>query len=269
MQVFTSGGVNFTTCCTRKTFWQASSNRRAVLLGRSVVCASKGIWAHFGHENATLQLKAEGALPTLFEYLQRRGQCTPIGSTTLMFKKLKIFFSVTFGVRVLLFLEIIIDPQEVVSSSMQQNAESKSEIEQSSAEQSLPESARTFEDSTRLPPEANALGTNSFRAAHVHGDAGFVRILSRSKKLYSVVILKGRDTKFESSSVCTGVITLVNCIMLNKTGTSGSGIPYCVIDFQNAILIDSAWRSSTRVVEKRKVSWMPTYQVINISSWLK
>lgn len=58
-----------------------------------------------------------------------------------MFKKLKIFFSVTFGVRVLLFLEIIIDPQEVVSSSMQQNAESKSEIEQSSAEQSLPESA--------------------------------------------------------------------------------------------------------------------------------
>lgn len=65
--------------------------------------------------NATLQLKTEGNLPSFLEYLRSREQCPLISSPTLTFKKLELFFYVAFAVCVVVFFEMIFDPQAVVS----------------------------------------------------------------------------------------------------------------------------------------------------------
>lgn len=63
--------------------------------------------------NATLQLKVEGALPSLQEYFENKDKCTLQNDPTLTFQKLRIFFFVSYAVCFLIFLEMVIDPQSV------------------------------------------------------------------------------------------------------------------------------------------------------------
>eukprot|EP00177_Eucheuma_denticulatum_P008094 GFKZ01014752.1.p2 GENE.GFKZ01014752.1~~GFKZ01014752.1.p2 ORF type:complete len:215 (+),score=14.08 GFKZ01014752.1:1374-2018(+) len=82
--------------------------------------------------NATLQLRSEGALPTLTSYLQRFGPCTVLIDPILTFARLRLFFFLAYGVCAFMLLTIVFvprnsvrrvnaakaqfDPEEVISS---------------------------------------------------------------------------------------------------------------------------------------------------------
>lgn len=77
--------------------------------------------------NATLQLRAEGALRSFQEYLPNQEQCSLRSSPKLTFTKLRIFFFVAFSVCFLVFLEMVIDPQTAVSESAHDDSEKSSD----------------------------------------------------------------------------------------------------------------------------------------------
>eukprot|EP00177_Eucheuma_denticulatum_P007571 GFKZ01013782.1.p1 GENE.GFKZ01013782.1~~GFKZ01013782.1.p1 ORF type:complete len:366 (+),score=25.83 GFKZ01013782.1:602-1699(+) len=64
--------------------------------------------------NATLQLKSEGALPSLEEYLERFGQCHFLFEPRLSFGRLRLFFFLAYGVCFLIFLGILLVPRKAV-----------------------------------------------------------------------------------------------------------------------------------------------------------
>lgn len=75
---------------------------------------------------ATLQLRSEDAIPSIEQYVQGKVSC-PLGtSSTLTFDRLSVFFYVAYGACILVFLEMVLDPQEPVTISGDvQNEEEK------------------------------------------------------------------------------------------------------------------------------------------------
>lgn len=60
---------------------------------------------------ATLELQGEMLIDSLDRYYEKNGQCILSGSPRLTFSKLKTFFVVAFVAIILLFLEMVVDPQ--------------------------------------------------------------------------------------------------------------------------------------------------------------
>lgn len=83
---------------------------------------------------ATLALRNQDAIPTIEEYLNRDGVCENISPPVLDFKKLQIFFYLAFGSCVLIFIEMIVDPQAALKSD--QNGEQEDVEEEKAARSS-------------------------------------------------------------------------------------------------------------------------------------
>lgn len=63
--------------------------------------------------NATLKLLEEGRLESLESYFERRGSCVLPETTVITFGKLQLFFIAAYAVTALIFLEMILDPQQL------------------------------------------------------------------------------------------------------------------------------------------------------------
>lgn len=93
--------------------------RRVVSTGDPVYPASNSFVVPIGSDlyfplsNGTLKLLEEGRLESLQDYFERRGQCTLNESTTITFNKLRIFFISAYVVTLILFFEMVLDPQQV------------------------------------------------------------------------------------------------------------------------------------------------------------
>lgn len=93
--------------------------RTVVSTGDPVYPASNSFVVPLGSDlylplsNGTLKLLEEGRLESLEDYFERRGQCTLMESTTITFNKLRIFFISAYVVTLILFFEMILDPQQV------------------------------------------------------------------------------------------------------------------------------------------------------------
>lgn len=93
--------------------------RKVVSTGDPVYPASNSFVVPLGSDlyfplsNGTLKLLEEGRLESLEDYFERRGQCTLSESTTITFNKLRIFFISAYVVTLILFFEMILDPQQV------------------------------------------------------------------------------------------------------------------------------------------------------------
>lgn len=79
---------------------------------------------------ATLELRSESEVDSLDDYFEKKGKCEMSSSPQLTFTKLKTFFILAFVAVVLLFLEMVLDPQTV---SRKGSGEEEKDVEETEA----------------------------------------------------------------------------------------------------------------------------------------
>lgn len=63
-------------------------------------------------DKATMKLRSNDAIPTFGDYVKKHGECSNPSSGSLGFKRLRVFFIVTYSVCLLIFLQMVFYPQE-------------------------------------------------------------------------------------------------------------------------------------------------------------
>lgn len=76
--------------------------------------------------NATLQMRAEGSLPSLQVYLREEYSCKMSNNPVLSFEKLKVFFLLAYGICFVIFLEMILGPRSARRRTVARDIESSS-----------------------------------------------------------------------------------------------------------------------------------------------
>lgn len=74
---------------------------------------------------ATLVLRNEDVIPTVEEYLDRNGRCTAQKHALLTFKQLRLFFYFAFAGCGLIFIEMLVDPQQAERSKSRDKCDGK------------------------------------------------------------------------------------------------------------------------------------------------
>lgn len=73
--------------------------------------------------NVTLQMKAGGSLPSLEDTLRGQGSCRQSTDPVLTFEKLRTFFFLAYSACVVLFLEMVMDPQNIKNGRVESDVE--------------------------------------------------------------------------------------------------------------------------------------------------
>lgn len=73
--------------------------------------------------NATLQMKADGSLPSLEDTLRGQTECRLGTEPVLTFKKLRIFFFLAYAACLAVLLEMVMDPQSIKKRRAENNFE--------------------------------------------------------------------------------------------------------------------------------------------------